>query len=92
MVAPVIAGKAVATVARTLFKRAGLRSAVLNNKSAIMKHAGNLQGSIDKLGGAGNMLSMVAFPYGAMVSGLAGKGHITNAAGVFTKVAGRMAA
>lgn len=86
-----MAGKALASAARALFSNPAARQAVLKNKDAILSHAGKLQSSIDKLGGAGGgMMSMVAFPYGAMLSGLAGKNQITNAAGIFTKVAGRM--
>ncbi len=86
-----VAGKMLAQAARAVFANPGIRNAVLKNKDAILKNAGNLQKSVDAMGGANSMAGMVAFPYGMMLGKLGGNGAISEAAGIFTKVATRMA-
>ncbi len=86
-----VAAKALSSAARAIFANPGMRNAVLKNKDAILKNAGNLQKSVDKLGGMDSMANMVAFPYGMMVGKLGGNGKISGAAEIFTKVATRMA-
>lgn len=86
-----VAGKMLAKAARAVFANPGIRNAVLKNKDTILKNAGNLQKSVDALGGATSMAGMATFPYGMMLGKLGGNGAIDQAAGIFTKVATRMA-